>query len=1551
MPINISDLLQSLNKEFIFSDSLNLSESASVGEEGALSHSVNDVLALQDTVGILNKEFIFSDSLNFLETTVEEAEQVDFVGTNIDAVKIDYNDPENPASNFLRSSNIPYRKNFFNEPLEGLLTINNHKASFTKTWNKTHTSMTNRKASIKVEITHTDGSKELLDIGDFLVKNIKIASKDKSVTIALDDLANPLIQEPADDIRSGFQWYRNVPVKFLVEELVKKKYFDHRSGEIPRDFIIDGIRPKNFNNEQVLSSLGKPPTFTRLSSDNDGTGVCRVLLSADLDGDGKKLYLGINNFLWQYDEITAIYNLIGKVSSFSGETFNIKKLWFNSKDNHIYGVAWPEEELVHIEEITHQPWNKFSCPIGNEFILFRANLTNFEVLFDSSNPQDFSLSNGGFVYKLFSGEFHIVPPYFVGKIIDKADYQAANGNYWPPYPNYSINDNKIVQIISGIGYFQDQINDLPYILKGTTEFHYPQTDNIAIPFAQKIGLMCNRTFENYAPTLYQTDGSGIQRFGHNLALGDYNLLTATNTSFVNRVNLISLNSLNQNPERTPFGNVGEGFLNSRFFILKHHNQFLYNGALPLNIYSNVPFFDGYLPSINYEQTHQYDPTAFINGYGPWIALNESTHYLPQANLINKKFNPGYLAYFEEATSYFQMVNEGSPLTNYFWYDNSFEWNKVAWPWLKYTSGQVGSVEFLPNYGNKGGIFFSVYVNPTGVYQASNPTKYTHRCMIQSNITSVIGPTRNTTDANPLELSFKYIVYDIETGTFSDKMNLSNDLVRTTNGKEYPFQLTAVKAHPDTNELYCCAVSFTNKNTKEDSNPEHMSHFFKLTFTGTGPLDVSYTNLFTGGADPLQIARLKEHVWTEILILENSLSTKKFALAGYNKKLILNSDDFTDTPDLGKCFFVETYEGIDSFINLLELNIFQYKNFIHSSTEQAFYYLIARDRTEDSTGLELWKAEYNDGFNIINQTLLGTISDVAFGESNNLSNLEVIQYGTDPEVIYGISSAYYNNPINKNSSRNYLWKFDIYLSGIIELADFSGLKIWDAITQLAQGFNYVAGFSGSSFFFLPKGLSDTPDIIFDLDNDPVLSHEKILEENVENIITAVPYRAIKKEIEWSIILVNNDTIQNGHLVNDFGRTKIDAALRIRQDDDLTKDIILRTISKGDIPPLADGSQTSLRMAYLIYQNTIETQLIRDVESSETVIYIPSFFGDSFDTQLGIGDIFAIHDVDPDTGETSYLTRLITDINFVSNQITLESPLGKRFDAFTPVSIFRSFSTNGSDLRNNSWSNEGVTYLKGTAINVVSSTERSVDVASIRNLGIGTVIRFGNLNQEYKITSMEEKNETSGFPRIYFESYKGSLISGDLSTLNLTNAVVRAYWIPQANELVEVGGSKVFLGFEPGSTGTFWINSKGYDRIEINCPGLVLESDNNSKITVVDRDSIDLFGRLPKSLDDNRFIQINLLQYLARNYLHWNSKPKLIFNLENVIQAVSQGGQFYSIPSIKLLNTSTRKLFNVRIISREYLPHFQDFAIDSYILDHGFNLKTFTQTLRVRQIDAY
>src|SRR5690606_16852978 len=146
--------------------------------------------------------------------------------------------------------------------------------------------------------------------------------------------------------------------------------------------------------------------------------------------------------------------------------------------------------------------------------------------------------------------------------------------------------------------------------------------------------------------------------------------------------------------------------------------------------------------------------------------------------------------------------------------------------------------------------------------------------------------------------------------------------------------------------------------------------------------------------------------------------------------------------------------------------------------------------------------------------------------------------------------------------------------------------------------------------------------------------------------------------------------------------------------------------------------------LIYQNTIETQLIRDVESSETVIYIPSFFGDSFDTQLGIGDIFAIHDVDPDTGETSYLTRLITDINFVSNQITLESPLGKRFDAFTPVSIFRSFSTNGSDLRNNSWSNEGVTYLKGTAINVVSSTERSVDVASIRNLGIGTVIRFGN-----------------------------------------------------------------------------------------------------------------------------------------------------------------------------------------------------------------------------------
>jgi hypothetical protein len=57
------------------------------------------------------------------------------------------------------------------------------------------------------------------------------------------------MERDADNIRSGFQYYRNAPVKYLVEELIKTEYYDLRNGEVPRNFYIDGIRPQNVEGE------------------------------------------------------------------------------------------------------------------------------------------------------------------------------------------------------------------------------------------------------------------------------------------------------------------------------------------------------------------------------------------------------------------------------------------------------------------------------------------------------------------------------------------------------------------------------------------------------------------------------------------------------------------------------------------------------------------------------------------------------------------------------------------------------------------------------------------------------------------------------------------------------------------------------------------------------------------------------------------------------------------------------------------------------------------------------------------------------------------------------------------------------------------------------------------------------------------------------------------------------------------------------------------------------------------------------------------------------
>jgi hypothetical protein len=1414
---------------------------------------------------------------------------------------IPYND--GTASELFRGIDKSNISNFWNEPFpEDLVTENGNIANFNKTYNKKQTSLFNRKCSIKLEVGLSNGNIEEHNIGNFIISGLE-DDDDDSVQLKLEDLVKSLTSISAEKVKSGYQWYRNIPLKILVEELIKTKYFDVRNGEIPRDFIIEGSRLANFNSELILSTLGKPPGFSRLytSFENQLTKT-RVICKANIDGNGEKLYLGIDNQLWYYDELVGIYVHIDNIfGSFPEKTFNIKKLWFNNEseivDRAIYGIAIPDEELVNSEMGDIDLNIQYSCPIGNEFIIFKATNDAITVLFDSSNNSHFN-NTPGFKSKLFTGEYHIVPPFFKGV---KSTYEK-----WRTI-NTAIEVNALQEVLkeishqamSNIGMF----NGIGTIMSEAGVTYYPGfSENITIPFVQSVGFICNKNPMSIMPTW----GEGLKYSRERLKFGINEYWEEG--SWLNSDILL----LHSRPRTIIYMDKTLNKINQKFDRDNYDSKV--NFIISTTSYTNKPdsdrLFDSLFPAIDYDTTNK----------------------LLRSDNFGYKFHPGYFSWYDESIIY-----NKNP------YYTTNDWKNIAWPWLKYTSGQSGCNAYLPNYGNKGGIFMVMFdktdKNGNSISYEKNqiPYDFHRRCITQEDITDYSLSNANLTDADPREIRFRYFVFDLETLTFDEKTSLKTSLVRTTNSQIYPMQPTCIAVDIDNNDIYLGLTSFTNKNSYYDGYPFHYSHINKLTITKS---TIASTNIYTTDDD----------IFTEMQVISNG-TTKRLLISGYNKSKVIKEESGGVVID--KCFFLATHDLINNALNLLIIqqsnySLYQYKNLTKSlDFNKSLYVLTPKDRDERSNGCDLYKLTFNDLFECESFESLGDIEQIVSKDSNVLSNLELIKYNNAQETIFGTSSGYYNSPINKIDSKNHLWKYDAFIAGIIELADMSGLKVWDAISSLAEGFNHLTGFSGESFFFVPKSISSEPDIIFDLDLDTVISCKKTQDSEVKNILRVVPNRVSKGDVTWEIILANNEAPANpltGEILVDEGRENLELDMKVRQDDDLTKDIILQVIEKGIIP--YGSTSTNLRMGYLIYNTVIESKTVKNIGEYDTEIYLPSFFGTNVEEQLGIGDVIAVSIEDDNEEQITQIYREIKEVDFSRNIVVINEAFHREIEAYTPLSIYRSFITNpSSPLRNNSWSNQGVTYLIDGIFNT-GEDGTYVEVSSIQHLSVNTVVKFGNLNSEYKIINKRTTSDHKNY--IYIEFYNGSntFPSGDLA-----NTVVRAFWVPMVNQLNEVGGSKVFVGFTEESRGSFWVNSKGSDKIEIKCPGLKVEQDSKSTLTLVDNDSLNIYGEFEDSIDDNRFISINLLEHLTRTQLNWSSKPKYSFKITDVIQGMNRGGEYYNIPQISVMNTKDRRLYKVRLVSKKRFARYPGYYVDTYITSHDFNLSTFRQDLSLRALDPY
>lgn len=1411
--------------------------------------------------------------------------------------------------------------NFWDKPFpDDMITENGNVAFFEKTYNKTHTANYHRRASLRIELEKADGSVELLDIGTFLMENIQTGDGDTSIT--LQDLAKPLMNARADKVKSGYQWYKNAPVKFLVSELLKTEYYDERNGEIPRGTILSNSRPASPGGDPLISTLGKPPSFGRLSNSFDTDMRCRAICACDL-GIGDRLYMGLGNQLWEYDEEEQSYAIINTIPSELDLDFVIKKLWFNPTDSKLYGMAWEKETLVYENPITTDETRKYELPVGVDFIVFSYNGSKIDSLFDSTNAKD---TNDQGLLKLFSGEYHIVAPMFHGKYHANSKY---TGQYEFAYTDrnteLSAFYNNLYSVLSGIGNFDNTTNKI--VDNQDKEYFYPKTENITIPYAQMCGFVFNRD-----PAIYYNMPT-IQTEYYRAEFGkEYYDDTDDQDPWLTRILVNQHKTIDEVATRYTSGTDYEDRIHL-FESFESGGVVTIDGLTTTHrkINRDTPISDGNLPTLEYEFLN--DTNSVIGTYG---------------SLELRKFYPGHLSFYEESVAIADL--------------NEFSWLKAAWPWLKFSSGQEGSTTFLEDYGTNGGIFFCV-VDKNYKY-INNPADTGPKNIQQTDIN--INGTYTAVSPEPYNLKFKYYIMDLSDNSINEIPALTGwatNYIGPLKSKDSFYQPTAITT--DGSNIYIAGSAFNNvtENTSGGTSAltslqAHRSSIIKVDSS------LNFFNFIynSAGADPIQY-----HTITDLLFIDNTT----LLVSSYDRSKIVSMGSDDTIPSLSSPYGIyklhtsRYYKDLTAVGNRLNDRFhekaWQYGKMTRSLNEPDYFYCVSyENRKESNSNLRFHKIKISDGTGEL-QPLY--VSDVATNESNMLSNL-TLMYKSDFEIVFGITNGYYSNPITFFNSKNHLFKWDVFLSGIIELADFGNLSVWDALEKLASSFNQLMGFDGQDFFFIPKAISSTADILIDADIDKVVSIRKLQDVDVKNVITAVPYESKMGDVEWEIILTANESAT----AVDDNRVNIDAALRVRQDNDSNVNIIMKVATKGIIPEI--GTETSsdlsggtkLRFTYLVYHSVLETRFFRDVGASDTEIVLPTLFGEGVSDQIGIGDMLVVDVLNSETESDSFMiVRRIKSIDYNQNVVTIDA-LGYEFEAYTLVRIYRSVSLlNGAGeqvLRNNSWSHQGVTYvidMAHYASGLQEGAEYKVHVASTNNLSVGTVVIIGDNEKEQIITYIEPDGE-SGYSFIHLKGFQSyTSISDPYNTIEGSD-LVKAYWVPNVpttgpESLVDVGGTGVHVGFEPGSSGSFWSNSEGEDRIEVKCPGLLLEAAPNAKYTAVDLDSIKKYGQIEEALPENRFMQKNLIEYLTRLHLAWKAKPKLGLEVGNFIQAVNNGGDSYSIPGIKFINASEKKMSKITVKSKKYFPRFEGNKVDFYLMEHSIDTKKLEQKLKLRAQEPY
>lgn len=569
------------------------------------------------------------------------------------------------------------------------------------------------------------------------------------------------------------------------------------------------------------------------------------------------------------------------------------------------------------------------------------------------------------------------------------------------------------------------------------------------------------------------------------------------------------------------------------------------------------------------------------------------------------------------------------------------------------------------------------------------------------------------------------------------------------------------------------------------------------------------------------------------------------------------------------------------------------------------------------------------------TLLNDGYPIVDDEMMLASNMTIDANTQTANIIYGISSPGWpaETQVVAPSGKFNLWKYDIYRTGRVELADFTGMTVWQALESLVQKADYVMGYeTDGDFFCVPRPALDTPDYIFinDATRNRVYNVDKNFGwDEVYNVTEITPYRVAFKQ---ATAQVNLKTRPSGYYKDANGypiSQPTFAPMYVDTRDARTQSIQLRCTRGGSV--VAGSNTTCPKFAWLVYDPVITTRLAAAITSGQTTgIILGSVYGGA-DNENGIHALDYMVMKNRDDG--SDIIRQILTVDNDTNTVTLQSGgtygggFLQAFNANDPVYVIKRNDIGVLNHNPTTWSDEGVTF-----VTQATGSGTSFTVSSVEDLSVGLIV--GTTQSEARISTI---NTTYPYT-----------IGVDASMSWTQYEALKAWVAPKTNDTeYAIGDRAVFLKFLIPTTGTAdrdWTATflEG-DKIEITCPGMELAADEQAKQSHFDTPSIALYGRRPFPIQQNPFLDHKLAKDWAKRLVRTYANPAYILTVTGLF-----------LPYLSFL-TSANALYRVSIVNEQLFPLSQEygriFAQVGYIREIRHDAQKGTTTVVLRSARAY